>query len=49
MLWLIVPLLYLTKELMEALTMILDRMNRRLIEIFNIDVRKEVLEVDGGS
>ena len=46
MLWLIVPLLYLTKELMEALTMILDRMNRRLIEILNI---KEVLEVDGGS
>ena len=25
--------------------MILDGMNRRLIEIFNIDVRKEVLEV----
>ena len=46
MLWWIVPVLYLTKELMEALTMILDRMNRRLIEILNI---KEVLEVDGGS
>ena len=46
MLWWIVPVLYLTREVMEALTMILDRMNRRLIEILNI---KEVLEVDGGS